>query len=54
MAAIEALKITRGIDDKVEGVNKRLQDVYVKVEQVDEKVVGVGSVIEGGLCLAFV
>ncbi len=51
MAAIEALKITRGIDDKVEGVNERLQDVYVKVEQVDEKVEGVGSVIEGGLCL---
>jgi hypothetical protein len=39
MAAAEALKITRGIDDKVEGVDS-------KVQSVDHKV---GSVIEGEL-----
>jgi hypothetical protein len=40
MAAAEALKIARGIDDKVEGVDDR-------VKGVDHKV---GSVITGELC----
>lgn len=64
MAAMEALKITRDIDDKVkvvddkvEGVDEGVQAVYVKVEKVDEKVqsVGhnVGSVIEGRLYLSW-
>jgi len=41
MAAAEALKITRGIDDKVDGVDDR-------VKGVDYKVV---SIIQGELCL---
>ena len=53
MAAAEALKITRGIDDKVEGVDERVKNVDAKVEGIDDRVQGVahkvGSVITGEL-----
>jgi archaellum component FlaC len=48
MAAAEALKITRGIDDKVEGVDERVKNVDTKVEGIDHKVC---SVITGELYL---
>ena len=54
IAEIEVLKITRGIDDKVndvdeklEVVEERVQTVYVKVEEVDEKVQSVDSKVQG-------
>ena len=54
MAAVEALTITRGIDDKVndvgerlEGVNERVQSVDVKVEGIDDKVLIVDSKVQG-------
>jgi archaellum component FlaC len=54
MAATEALSITRGISDKVndvderlEGVDGKIQSVDVKVEGIDEKVLGVDSKIQG-------
>ena len=54
MAAVEALTITRGIDDKVndvgerlEGVNERVQSVGVKVEGIDDKVLIVDSKVQG-------
>jgi hypothetical protein len=46
MAAAEALKLTRGIDDKVEGVDERVKNVDTKVEGIDHKVC---SVIAGEL-----
>ena len=54
MAATEALKITRGIDEKVEGVDERMKKVDTKVEAIDGKVQGVDdkvdSVIQGEFC----
>jgi archaellum component FlaC len=54
MAAAEALTITRGIDDKVnvvderlEGVDERVQSVDVKVEGIDEKVLIVDGRVQG-------
>ena len=51
MAAAEALKITRGIDDKVEGVDERVKNVGTKVEGIADEVHGVdhkvSSVIQG-------
>ena len=54
MAAVEALTITRGIDDKVndvgerlEGVDERVQSVDVKVEGIDDKVLIVDSKVQG-------
>jgi archaellum component FlaC len=47
MAAVEALKITRGIDDKVEGVDSKVQDVDSKVQGVDSKLQGVDSKVQG-------
>ncbi|KAI9432788.1 hypothetical protein H4582DRAFT_2102105 [Lactarius indigo] len=38
MAAVEALTITRGIDDKVDGVGETLQSVNTKVECIDDRV----------------
>ncbi|KAH8999582.1 hypothetical protein EDB86DRAFT_3242618 [Lactarius hatsudake] len=38
MAAVEALTITRGIDDKVDRVNERVQRVDTKVEGIDDRV----------------
>ncbi|KAH9031833.1 hypothetical protein EDB84DRAFT_164236 [Lactarius hengduanensis] len=38
MAAVEALTITRGIDDKVDSVDKRVQRVDTKVEGIDDRV----------------
>ena len=60
MAAAEALTISRGIEDRVKGVDERVQRVGVKVEGIDDKVLSVdgkvqdvgqkvGSVIEGEL-----
>ena len=60
MAAVEALTITRGIEDKVkdmdeslDGVDERVQGVGVKLEGINDKVFGVdhkvGRVIEGEL-----
>ena len=53
MAAIEVLKITRGIDDKVEVVDARVQNVDMRVEGIDDKVRGidgrVGAVSKGEL-----
>ncbi|KAH9055852.1 ankyrin repeat-containing domain protein [Lactarius deliciosus] len=43
MAAVETLMITRGIGDKVDGVNERVQIVNTKVEGIDNKV---GSVTQ--------
>ncbi|KAF8260076.1 hypothetical protein EI94DRAFT_938712 [Lactarius quietus] len=37
MAAAEVLKITRGIDSKVEGVDEMVQDIDTKVEGIDDK-----------------
>ena len=54
MAAAEALTITRGIDDKVndvderlEGVDERVQRVDVKVEGIDDKVLIVDGKVQG-------
>jgi archaellum component FlaC len=54
MAATEALTITRGIGDKVndmderlEGVDGKVQSVDAKVEGIDEKVLGVDSKVQG-------
>jgi hypothetical protein len=51
MAASELLKITRGIDSKVEGVDKRVQVLHSKVGGVDDQVRSVdgrvGLVIKG-------
>jgi archaellum component FlaC len=47
MAAIEALKITRGIDHKVEGVDERVQNVDTKVEVVDNKMRAVDCRVQG-------
>ncbi|KAH9178009.1 hypothetical protein EDB89DRAFT_1844211, partial [Lactarius sanguifluus] len=51
MAAVEALTITRGIDDKVDGVDERVQRVDTKVEGIDDRVRSVdnkvGSVTQG-------
>ncbi|KAI9432763.1 hypothetical protein H4582DRAFT_2061576 [Lactarius indigo] len=38
MAAVEALTMTRGIDDKVDGVCETVQSVNTKVEGIDNKV----------------
>lgn len=53
IAAIEVLKITRKIDDKVndvdeklEGVDHRVLDVSVQVEEVDKKVQSVDSKVQ--------
>ncbi|KAH9055838.1 hypothetical protein EDB83DRAFT_2265301 [Lactarius deliciosus] len=51
MAAAEALMITRGIDDKMGGVDERIQSVNMKVEGIDDRVRSVdnkvGSVTQG-------
>ena len=51
MAALELLKITRGIDSRVEGVDKRVQVLHSKVGGVDDQMRSVdgrvGLVIEG-------
>ncbi|KAH9055850.1 hypothetical protein EDB83DRAFT_2316187 [Lactarius deliciosus] len=44
MAAVEALSIARGIDDKVDGINEGVRRVNTKVEGIDNKV---GSVTQG-------
>ncbi|KAH8984900.1 hypothetical protein EDB86DRAFT_3219430 [Lactarius hatsudake] len=46
MAAVEALMITRGIDDKMDGVNERVQCVDTKVEVIDNKVGSVTRRVE--------
>ncbi|KAH9061892.1 hypothetical protein EDB87DRAFT_1576225 [Lactarius vividus] len=38
MAAVEALTITRGIDDKVDSVDERIRSVNKKVEGIDDRV----------------
>jgi hypothetical protein len=48
MAAAEALKITRDIDDKVNDLGDKVEGVDDRVKGVDHKV---GSVIKGELCL---
>ena len=50
MAAAEALKITRGIDNKVNDIDDKVERVDDRVKGVDHKV---GSVIEGELCLLY-
>ncbi|KAH9063435.1 hypothetical protein EDB87DRAFT_1681486 [Lactarius vividus] len=54
MAETEALKINRGIDNKVKGVDgkvahidERVQVVHVKVEEIDERVQSVDSRVQG-------
>jgi len=54
MAAIEALMITRSIDDKVkdvdgkvEGVDEGVRGVGIKVEGIDDKVRSVDSKVQG-------
>jgi hypothetical protein len=44
MAAAEALKIARGIDDKVDNIDDKVGGVDIRVKSVDRKV---GSVMEG-------
>jgi hypothetical protein len=45
MAAAEALTITRGIDDKVNVVDERLEGVDVKVEGIQDQVqIGIESI----------
>ena len=46
MAAAEALKITRGIDDKLEGVVGRVKKVDTKVEGIEDKVQGIDSKVK--------
>jgi hypothetical protein len=46
MAAAEALKIARGIDDKVDNIDDKVGGVDIRVKSVDRKV---GSVMEGEL-----
>ena len=48
MAAAEALKITRDIDNKVNNIDGKVVGVDDRVKGVDHKV---GSVIKGELCL---
>ena len=48
MAVAEALKIARGIDNKVNDVDDKVEDIDDRVKGVDLKV---GSVIEGELCM---
>ncbi|KAH9056450.1 hypothetical protein EDB87DRAFT_1579413 [Lactarius vividus] len=54
MAAVEALSVTRnidnrvkGVDERVEGVDKRVQRVDMKVEGVDNKVRTLDSEVQG-------
>ena len=47
MAAVEALKFARRIDDKVEGVDERVKNVNLKVEGIDDKMRGVDSKVQG-------
>ena len=47
MAAVEALAITRNIDDKVNGVNKKLEGVDERVQDVDGRVKGVEHMVQG-------
>jgi hypothetical protein len=47
MAAVEALKITREIDDKMNDLDGKVEGVGDRVKGVDHKV---GSVIKGELC----
>ena len=47
MAAVEALAITRNIDDKVNGVNKKLEGVDERVQDVDGRVKGVEHMVLG-------
>ena len=47
MAAAEALKISRGIDDKVKDVDKKVEGVDKKVEGVDGRVQTVDIKVEG-------
>ncbi|KAH9009051.1 hypothetical protein EDB85DRAFT_2283293 [Lactarius pseudohatsudake] len=46
MAAVEALMITRGIDDKVKDVGDKVKDVDEKVKVVDEKVEAVDERVQ--------
>ena len=46
MAAAEALKITRGIDDKVEGIDGKVKNVDTKVKGIDDMVRGVDSKVQ--------
>ena len=47
MAAVEALTIARGIDDKVKDVDGRVKDVDKKVDDVDDRVQIVDMKVDG-------
>lgn len=40
MATAEGLKLTHGIDNKVEGVDNKLRNVYVRVKDVGYQIAG--------------
>ena len=46
MASAELLKVTHGVDGKVEDVHGEVQDIGNKVQNVDNRVQGVGSVVK--------
>ena len=46
MASAELLKVTHGVDDKVEDVHGEVQDIGHKVKNVDNRVQGIGNVIK--------
>ena len=47
MAAAEALKVTREINEKVEGVDDRVQNVDTKVEGIETEVQRVNHKVQG-------
>jgi hypothetical protein len=47
MAAAELLKITHGVDSKVEGIDNRMKGVDERVQGVDDKVQEVGNRVQG-------
>ena len=47
MAAAEALRITRGVDKKVEVVNQKVDDIDERVQIVDMKVEGIDNQVRG-------
>ncbi|KAH9055873.1 ankyrin repeat-containing domain protein [Lactarius deliciosus] len=52
MAAVEALSITRGVDDKVDGINEGVRSVKTKVEGINNKVGSVSQdVKENGVAI---
>jgi methyl-accepting chemotaxis protein len=46
MASAELLKVTHGVNGKVDDVHGEVQDIGNKVQNVDNRVQGIGSVVK--------